>query len=86
MPGADLRALVEYLVRGLVDDPGAVGVRAAERDRLVTIEIRVAAGDLGKVIGRRGRIVGAIRTLARAAGASDGRRVVVEIASQSSRE
>ncbi|MDI6770964.1 MAG: KH domain-containing protein [bacterium] len=84
MPGADLRALVEYLVRGLVDDPGAVGVRATERDRLVIIEIRVAVGDLGKVIGRRGRIVGAIRTLARAAASSDGRRVIVEIVQQSS--
>jgi len=84
MPGADLRALVEYLVRGLVDDPGAVGVRATERDRLVIIEIRVAEEDLGKVIGRRGRIVGAIRTLARAAALPDGRRVMVEIVQKSS--
>lgn len=83
MSGADLRALVEYLVRGLVDDPGAVGVRATERDRLVIIEIRVATGDLGKVIGRRGRIVAAIRTLARAASLHDGRRVMVEIVQQS---
>lgn len=84
MPGADLRALVEFLVRGLVDDPGAVSVRATERDRLVIIEIRVAVGDLGKVIGRRGRIVGAIRALARTASLTDGRRVIVEIVQQSS--
>lgn len=86
MPGADLRALVEYLVQGLVDDPGAVSVRATERDRLVIIGIRVATGDLGKVIGRRGRIVGAIRTLVRAAALPDGRRVIVEIVQQSSLE
>lgn len=84
MPGADLRALVECLVRGLVDDPGAVGVKATERDRLVIIGIRVAAGDLGQVIGRRGRIVGAIRTMVRAAALPDGRRVIVEIEQQSS--
>lgn len=79
MAPADLRALVEYLTRGLVDHPEAVGVRVSERDGLVVIEIRVAADDVGKVIGRRGRVVGAIRTLARAAALRDGRRVVVEI-------
>lgn len=79
MPPADLRALVEYLTRGLVDDPNAVSVRATERDRVVFIEIRVSAGDVGKVIGRRGRIIGAIRAVARAAAVRAGRRVVVEI-------
>lgn len=79
MPPTDLRALVEYLTRGLVDDPAAVSVRATERDRLVFVEIRVAAGDVGKVIGRRGRIIGAIRAVARAAAVRAGRRVVVEI-------
>ncbi len=80
MPPADLRGLVESLTRGIVDDPGAVSVRATERDQVVFIEVRVAPGDVGKVIGRRGRIIGAIRTLAKAAAIRAGRRVVVELA------
>ncbi len=79
MPQADLRALVEYLARGLVDDPSGVSVRATERDRVVFIEIRVPAGDVGKVIGKRGRIIGAIRSVAKAAAIRAGRRVVVEV-------
>ena len=79
MPDADLRSLVEFLTRDLVDRPELVSVRASERDRVVFIEIRVPADQVGKVIGRRGRIIGAIRTLAKAAAIRDGRRVVVEI-------
>lgn len=76
---ADLRGLVEYLTRGIVDDPDAVSVRVTERDRVVFVEVRVATADVGKVIGRRGRIIGAIRTLARAAAVRADRRVVVEL-------
>ena len=79
MPQADLRALVEYLARGLVDDPETVSVKASERERIVYIEIRVPADQVGKVIGRKGRIIGAIRTVAKAAAVRTGRRVVVEI-------
>jgi predicted RNA-binding protein YlqC (UPF0109 family) len=78
MPSADVRALVEFLVKGLVSRPDAVAVRASERDRMLVLEVLVAPDEVGKVIGRRGRIVGAIRTLAKAA-ATGGRRVVVEI-------
>lgn len=79
MPEADLRALVEFLTRGLVERPEAVNVRVSERDRVVFIEIRVAPDEVGKVIGRRGRIIGAIRTVAKAAALRSGRRVVVEV-------
>ncbi|MGQ0572292.1 MAG: KH domain-containing protein [Armatimonadota bacterium] len=79
MPSVDLRALVEFLTKGLVDHADAVSVRATDRDRMALLEVRVAADEVGKVIGRRGRTIGAIRTLARAAAAKDGRRVVVEI-------
>jgi hypothetical protein len=70
---------VEYLTRGLVDHPEAVSVRVSERDHVVYIEVRVPSDEVGKVIGRRGRVIGAIRTLAKAAALRDGRRVVVEI-------
>jgi predicted RNA-binding protein YlqC (UPF0109 family) len=78
---ADLRALVEFVVRGLVERPEAVSVRAIERERerVLVIEIRVPADEMGRMIGRRGRVVGAIRTLVRAAAAGDRRRVVVEV-------
>lgn len=79
MTSADVRGLVEFLVRGLVDRPEAVSVRATERDRTLSVEVRVAPDDVGKVIGRRGRIISAIRTLARAASTPGGRRVIVEI-------
>ena len=79
MPQADLRVLVEFLTRGFVERPEAVSVRASERDQVVFIEVRVAPEDVGKVIGRRGRVIGAIRTLVKAAALRSGRRVVVEV-------
>ncbi|MDQ7857488.1 MAG: KH domain-containing protein [Armatimonadota bacterium] len=79
MAPADPRRLVEFLVRGVVERPEAVSVRASERDRLLVVEVRVAPDEVGKVIGRRGRVVGAIRTLAKAAAAPGRRRVMVEI-------
>jgi predicted RNA-binding protein YlqC (UPF0109 family) len=79
MPAADVRALAEFLVKAVVERPESVSVRASERDRMVVIEVRVAPDDVGKVIGRRGRIVGAIRTLVRAAAGEGTRRVVLEI-------
>jgi len=79
MPQSDLRALVEFLTRGFVEHPEAVSVRLTERDRVVSIEIRVAPEDVGKVIGRRGRVIGAIRTLVKAAALRSGRRAVVEV-------
>ncbi len=79
MPPADLRTLVERLTRGLLDDPSTVSVRATERDRVVFIEIRVPTGEIGRVIGKRGRIIGAIRAVAKAAAMRAGRRVVVNV-------
>jgi len=79
MPQADVRALVEHLARGLVQDPATVSVRATERDRVVFIEIRVPPGEIGKIIGKRGRIIGAIRAVAKTAAVRVGRRVVVDV-------
>ena len=69
-----------YLARELVDDPDAVSVETEERDDGVVYVLHVAADDVGKVIGRNGRIARALRTLVRASAARDGRRVFVEIA------
>lgn len=74
-----LRELVEYLARSLVDRPEAVAVREVAGERSVRLEVRVDPADVGKVIGRQGRIVRAIRAVARAAGARAGKRVEVEV-------
>jgi predicted RNA-binding protein YlqC (UPF0109 family) len=72
--------LLAYLARELVDEPDAVRVETEERDEGVVLVLHVAEGDVGKVIGRNGRIARALRTLVRAASPRDGRRVFVEIA------
>ena len=59
--------LVEYLAKSLVDDPDAVRVEEKEKDDVVVIELRVAQPDMGKVIGKQGRIAKAIRTVVKAA-------------------
>ena len=72
--------LLAYLARELVDDPAAVRVEEEERDDALVLVLHVAPDDVGKVIGRHGRIARALRTLVRASSARDGRRVLVEIA------
>ena len=74
-----MRDLVEYLVRALVEDPDAVEVEELEEDGDVVLEVTVADDDLGRVIGRGGRIANAIRTLAKAAATRAQARVIVEI-------
>ena len=71
--------LVEYLARQLVDRPEAVRVEAVERDGARVLQLRVAPEDVGKVIGRQGRIARALRTVVRASAARGGERVLVEI-------
>ena len=74
-----MRELVEYLVRALVENPDEVEVEEFDEDGDLVLEVSVADDDLGRVIGRGGRIANAIRTVARAAGARDDRRVIVDI-------
>ena len=71
--------LVEYVARRLVDRPDEVSVDEAEEDGALVIRLHVAADDLGRVIGRGGRIARALRTLVRAGGAHGDRRVLLEI-------
>lgn len=73
-----LKQVVEVLVRNLVESPEQVSVTAVESPRAVTLEVRVAEGDMGKVIGRQGKVAKAIRTVVKAAAVKDGRRVSVE--------
>jgi hypothetical protein len=72
--------LLAYLARELVDDPDAVRVDSEEREGALVLRLHVAPDDVGKVIGRGGRIVRALRTVVRASAVREGRRVVVEIA------
>jgi predicted RNA-binding protein YlqC (UPF0109 family) len=72
--------LLAYLARELVDDPEAVRVESLERDGALVLVLHVAAGDVGQVIGRGGRIIRALRTLVSAAAGGLGRRVFVELA------
>lgn len=74
-----IRDLVEYLVRALVDDPEAVEVEEFDEGGDLILEVSVADDDLGRVIGRGGRIANAIRSVARAAGGREERRVIVDI-------
>ena len=71
--------LLEFLVRALVEDPGAVVVEELEEEGDLVYEITVAEDDLGRVIGKGGRVANAIRTIAKAAAVRIDRRVIVEI-------
>ena len=70
--------VLEYLVRELVDEPDSVTVDLVSGRRGPTLEVNVAQGDMGRVIGRRGRIASAIRTVVRAAAVKDGTEVDVD--------
>ena len=74
-----MEALLEYLAKSLVDKPDEVRVVRTERDDALVLQLHVAPDDVGKVIGRQGRIARALRTVVRASGAKTGDRVVVEI-------
>jgi uncharacterized protein len=77
---AAMRELLEYLARGLVDDPAAVRVEEFEEDDgTVVLELSVADEDYGKVIGRGGRTANALRTVVKAAAVKENRRVLVDI-------
>jgi predicted RNA-binding protein YlqC (UPF0109 family) len=71
--------MLEYVAKGLVDKPDEVRVVRTERDGALVFELHVAPDDVGKVIGRQGRIVRALRTLVRAAGGRMNQRALLEI-------
>jgi len=71
--------LVEYIVKSLVDAPEEVTVTVVEGEKSTILELRVAAEDVGKVIGKQGRIAKAIRTILSASATKSGKRAVLEI-------
>lgn len=74
-----MREAIEMIVKTLVDDGDAVDVRAIDRNGATLIEIRVAQQDMGKIIGRQGRTIRALRSLARAVSVKKKHRFVLEI-------
>ena len=75
----DLKDLVAYIARALVDDPDSVEVSAVEEDRAIVLELSVAEDDLGKVIGKQGRTVKAMRSILSAASSKLRKRADLEI-------
>jgi predicted RNA-binding protein YlqC (UPF0109 family) len=73
------KELVEYVAKSLVDDPGGVIVNLIEGEKSTILELKVSEGDIGKVIGKHGRIAKAIRTILSAAATKSGKRVMLEI-------
>ncbi len=71
--------LVELIAKALVDNPDQVHVNEVEGSSTITIELRVAPEDMGKVIGKQGRIAKAIRTVVKAAATKESKKVIVEI-------
>ena len=74
-----MKAFIEYVVKALVDHPEQVDVREVASERAVAFELRLEQSDVGKVIGRSGRTIGAIRSLLNSAAAKVGQRVTLEI-------
>lgn len=74
-----MQAFLEYVVKGLVQNPEAVTVTPVERTGMTVYELRLAAPDVGKVIGRQGQTINAIRSLLQAASAKKGLRCSLEI-------
>jgi len=77
--GGVAQAVLEYVAGHIVDDPDAIRVEVEQRRRGIELHLNVASDDMGKVIGRRGRVAQALRTVVKAAGAMEGVEVNVAI-------
>lgn len=75
----DFKDLVEYMVKCLVDNPDEVQIKEIEGEKSTILELRVTKEDIGKVIGKHGRIARAIRTIINASATKSGKKVVLEI-------
>jgi predicted RNA-binding protein YlqC (UPF0109 family) len=79
LEGSTARTVLDYVAKAIVDDPDSVDIEVDEDRRGVTLRLTVAPDDMGKVIGRRGRVAQAIRTVVRAAGAAEDVNASVDI-------
>jgi predicted RNA-binding protein YlqC (UPF0109 family) len=77
--GGRARAVLQFVTSKLVDDPDSIRIDTSETRNGIKLSLRVAPGDMGKVIGRRGRVAQSIRSVVRAAGAKEGVDVIVDI-------
>lgn len=77
--GITMKELLETIAKALVDDPDAVFVNEVEGEKSIILELKVSRDDMGKVIGKQGRIAKAIRAVVKAAAVKENKRVVVEI-------
>ena len=74
-----MKKLVEVIAKSLVDHPEEVVVTETENEKTIVVELKVAADDMGKVIGKQGRVAKSIRTVVKAAASRDDKKVVVDI-------
>ena len=74
-----MKEFIEYIVKNLVDNPESVAVTCIENERGILVEVRVGPGDVGKVVGRKGTTINALRTISMMICARLGRRVRVEL-------
>ena len=74
-----MKELVEVIAKALVDDPESVVVNERDEKKTTVLEVRVAESDMGKVIGKQGRIAKAIRSVVKAAAAKEDKKVIVDI-------
>ena len=74
-----MKELIEVIAKALVDNPEEVAVTETENDKAIVLELRVAQTDMGKVIGKQGRIAKAIRAVVKAAAARSDKKVIVDI-------
>lgn len=75
----NLKDILSYIVENLVENPSEVSIEEVENDDTVTLQLKVAEADMGKVIGRQGRIAKEIRSVLKAAGLKDRKKVLVDI-------
>lgn len=75
----EMKELLEVIAKNLVDDPSQVSVTEVQGEKSIILELKVAPEDMGKVIGKQGRIAKAIRTVVKAAAVQSDKRIVVEI-------
>lgn len=78
----NIQELVEYIAKALVDEPSQVNVRVNENQHSISVELQVAPTDIGRIIGKGGRVVNSLRTLVRIAAIRQGKRATLEILDQ----